>query len=336
MSMKILRPGLLTSLQDLGRFGYQKYGVIASGGMDPFALRLANLLVGNEENEAVLEITLMGPTLLVEQDMLLALTGGDTPARIGDAWLPLWRPVFVKKGSVITFGGSRSGCRTYMAVAGGYAVPRVLGSKSTYLRAKIGGYQGRSLAADDVLAIGEPSDTCKPLVKQLMERARDSTHAATQWGIGAELLRFYGERSIRVVQGRHFSLFTEESQRDFFEQSFVITPQSDRMGYRLTGPVLRLSRQEEVLSEAISPGTIQVPSEGNPILLMADRQTTGGYPRIAQVASVDIPVVAQCKPGDRIRFREISLAEAEELYLAREQEIQDLKAGIELKLRSSV
>ncbi|WP_134683724.1 5-oxoprolinase subunit C family protein [Brevibacillus migulae] len=336
MSIQIIRPGLLTSLQDLGRIGYQKYGVIASGGMDPFALRLANLLVGNEEGEAVLEITLMGPTLLVEQDVLIALTGGDTAARIGDAELPMWRPVFVKKGSVITFGGCRNGCRTYMAVAGGFAVPRVLGSKSTYLRAKIGGYQGRALAVDDVLAIGEPSDVGKLFAKRLKERANDSAHAAPHWGITAELLQFYGERSVRVIQGRHFSLFTEESRRDLFQQSFVITPQSDRMGYRLTGPVLQLAEQEEVLSEAISPGTIQVPSEGNPILLMADRQTTGGYPRIAQVVSVDIPVVAQCKPGDRIRFREISLAEAEELYLAREQEIKDLKAGIELKMRSSL
>lgn len=333
MSITILRPGLLTSVQDLGRFGYQKYGVITSGGMDTFALRLANLLVGNPEGEAVLEITLLGPKLLVQQDMLLAITGADLSARIGGEALPLWRPIHVKKGSIISFGACRSGCRAYLAVAGGFALPAVMASKSTYLRAGIGGYQGRALAADDELVIGEVPEKSRALLARLAEKAGGAIFAAAEWGISHESLRFYDERlAVRVMRGRHFNLFAPKSRQAFFEQTFTITPQSDRMGYRLSGSDLQLAQPEEFLSEAVAHGTIQVPPDGNPIILMADRQTTGGYARIAQVATVDLPVVAQCKPKERIRFREVSLAEAEELYLAREQTIQEIKMGIELKL----
>ncbi len=334
MSIRVLRPGLLTSVQDLGRFGFQKYGVIVGGGMDPLALRVANLLVGNDEKEAVLEITLVGPSLLIERDALLSLTGADLSAKIGEAPFPMWRPVYVKKGSVINFGSCKSGCRAYLAVAGGFALEPVLGSKSTYLRGGIGGYHGRALAAGDVLCVNNIPEKSRAMMERLQAEVKGADHAAAEWSVGREVRRFHERRgALRVIRGRHFSLFTENSQRDFFQHFFLITPQSDRMGYRLKGPALELKEPKEMISEAVSHGTIQVPPDGNPIVLLSDRQTIGGYPRIAQVVTVDFPVVAQLKPGDRIRFEEISLAEAEQLYVAREREMQELKTGIAFKMK---
>lgn len=329
MSLKIVRPGLLTHLQDAGRFGYQKYGVIVSGVMDLLSSRLANVLVGNEENDATMEITLLGPVIEFESDTLFALCGGNLSPTIIGTPVPMWRPVLAAKGTQLRFGSCVEGCRVYMAVAGGFEVPQMMASKSTYLRGGIGGYQGRALAAGDVLIYGQMSEQGKRMQKQLS--AGPSPFAACEWMISSEVLPVYqANPTIRAMRGKEFSWFTEDSQRRLFSQEFVVTPQSDRMGYRLQGERLEMKEPKELLSEAVAFGTVQVPSEGNPIVLLADRQTTGGYPKIAQIATVDLPLMAQIKPGDRIYFQEISHQKAQQLYLLREKQIKQLKWGISL------
>jgi antagonist of KipI len=332
MSIQVVTPGLLTSLQDLGRYGYQKYGVIVSGGMDSYSLRLANLLVGNEEGEAVLEMTLVGPTLLIEEDVLLAITGGDLSPTINSQPIPMGRPVLVKQGSILKFGACQSGCRAYVAVRGGYDIPEVMGSKSTYIRAGIGGYQGRALLAGDVLSVKLPQADL-PLLASLSKKLGSHFFVSTSWYAGkSNISQRSQEYTIRVMPSSQFEFFTSDSREQFFQQNFKITTQSDRMGYRLAGPLLQLTQPLEMVSEAVALGTVQVPPDGNPIVLLADRQTVGGYPKIAQVAGVDIANLAQIKPGGTILFQAISLAEAERLYVAREEEMEQLKVAIQYHL----
>lgn len=332
MSMIVTRPGLLSTIQDLGRYGYQKHGVIVSGVMDPFAHRLANILVGNEEKEATMEITMIGPVIEFERNALISLTGGDLTPTMDGVPVPMHRPVWVKKGSQLRFGSCAAGCRTYLAAAGGFEIQPVMDSKSTYLRGGIGGYQGRALQAGDVLSFGHYSERSKQLMKVLSVRCGEKTFEPSAWTISTELLPSYrSNQTIRVIRGHEYEWFNEEDRHSFFKESFMVTPQSDRMGYRLKGPELSLAEPRELISEAVAFGTIQVPQGGQPIVLLADRQTTGGYPRIAQIIAADLPLVAQLKPGDRMSFTEVSHREAEKWYLHREREIRQLKWGISIQ-----
>ncbi|GEN35678.1 biotin-dependent carboxyltransferase family protein [Aneurinibacillus danicus] len=332
MRVKVLRPGLLTSIQDLGRYGFQQRGVIVSGAMDTFSLRMANLLVGNDEGEAGLEITLIGPKLEFEESALVAVCGADLSPEVDGQSIPQWRPVYIKKGSILNFRGCVSGCRAYLAMAGGFAVEKVLGSRSTYLRAGIGGYQGRALKEGDVLEAGQPSERAEWKMQKLSAQGGDTI--ASGWSISVDVFPDYDVNpTVRVLRGAQFDRFTKESREAFFASTFQVTPQSDRMGYRLKGPELSLTEPLEMLSSSVAFGTVQVPPEGQPIALLADRQTAGGYPKIAQIISVDLPVIAQVKPGEKIRFQEVSLEEAEALYLAREKQIQQVKQGIALRYR---
>lgn len=336
MSMMVIRPGLLSSVQDMGRYGYQKYGVIASGVMDPFAHRVANIVVGNEKNEATLEITLLGPVIEFQRDTLFSLCGGDLSPSIDGVSVPMWRPVLARKGTQLKFGNCLEGCRAYMAVAGGFDIPVVMGSRSTYLRGGMGGYQGRALQTGDLLHFGGCTDLSQSLIQALTNQWDGGPYAVASWAVSSDLLPNYqGKPTIRVLRGKEYSLFTEDSQNQLFKESYIVSPQSDRMGYRLKGPHLSLSEPEELLSEAVSFGTVQVPPEGQPIVLLADRQTTGGYPKIAQIISVDLPLVGQVKPGDRIHFCEVTHQEAEELFLKREMELNHLKCGISMKEKRS-
>ncbi|VBB09805.1 allophanate hydrolase subunit 2 [Lucifera butyrica] len=328
MSLTVVRPGLLTTIQDLGRTGYQKYGVIVGGGMDSYSLRLANLLVGNEEGEAALEITLTGPMLKIEGDVLMAITGGDLSPTVAGEPVPMGRPVYLKQGTVLQFGACRTGCRSYLAVAGGYTVPEVMGSKSTYLRAGIGGFRGRPLQPGDMLATNPTPAASVRFMKRLAGKAPHTALAATSWYAGRGHIPLAQPATVRAMRGGQYENFTPDSREQFWHSIFQVTPKSDRMGYRLTGPGLHLAEPLEMISEAVSLGTIQVPPDGNPILLMADRQTTGGYPKIAQVALADVPLVAQMKPGGKIRFQEISLLEAERLYIKREHSMQMIRTAI--------
>ncbi|MRX74123.1 5-oxoprolinase/urea amidolyase family protein [Bacillus lacus] len=332
--IKIIRPGLLTSIQDLGRYGYQKYGVIASGAMDQLSHRIANLLAGNDENEPAIEITLMGPLIEFQVDAFISICGGDLSPSIDGKPVRTWRLLFVKSGSRLSFGAPVSGSRAYLAVSGGLSIEKVMNSRSTYLRAEIGGYEGRPLEQGDILKTRNSSSISPRAAEHLMGKASGKSFAEMEWTVAPEFLpALHGRTSIRVLKGRQHHLFSESSRKAFFSEHFAVTPQSDRMGSRLKGASLELSKPQELISEAVSFGTIQVPAEGNPIVLLADRQTTGGYPKIGQIASVDLPVFAQTKPGDEILFREISHEEAQQLYLKREQELKHLKHAIRLKLK---
>jgi antagonist of KipI len=332
--IKVAKPGLLSTVQDLGRYGFQKYGVIVSGSMDPIAHRISNWLVGNAENESVLEMTLTGPALEFKENCLISICGGDLSPSIGGQPVPLWRSVLVKKGSTLKFGGCKSGARGYLAIAGGIDVPRVMNSRSTYLRAEIGGFDGRSLKEGDTLESGVLQEDSKEMVEYLTPYLEDKPFTEIDWSISSEFISIHQtEKAVRVIEGPEYDLFKEESRQAFFGNPFKISPQSDRMGYRLEGPQLALKQDSNMISEAVSFGTIQVPSDGNPIILLADRQTTGGYPRIGQVASVDLSLIAQTKPGEEISFTAVTLEEAQRLLIDREKQLNHLKQGIALKLR---
>ncbi|KHF39093.1 biotin-dependent carboxyltransferase family protein [Halalkalibacter okhensis] len=327
MALMVMKPGLLTTIQDLGRTGYQKHGVIQSGAMDPYSLRLANLLVGNEEGEATIEITLAGPSFKFEIDALFAITGGDLSPTINQKQVPLNRPIYVKAGSVLTFGPAKSGCRSYLAVASGLDVPNVMGSKSTYLRAGVGGFYGRALETGDVIFFQQRN---KPFSFFEANNHKAEAFQTTNWGVRSSAIQ-NSKPVVRIIPGPHFQQFTKVSQEDLFHCTFQVTPQSDRMGYRLSGQTLQVEDQLEIISEAVTFGTIQVPPDGNPIILLADRQTIGGYPKIGQVIDVDIPIIAQLKPGERISFKPVSIYEAERLFHKRERDLKGLKAAILLK-----
>lgn len=331
MSITVIKPGLLVTLQDAGRRGYGRYGIITAGAMDTSAYRIANRLVGNEDEQAVLEITWSGFAVEFHSDRWVAITGGDLSPSIEGVKVPMWRPVLIKAGRVLRFQQPVTGCRAYMAVSGGFDVNHVMGSSSTYLRAGIGGYEGRPLKTGDTLH-AHPSMV--PVVSS--ERYLDDYGGflTAKWAVSAERYPGPGQETlIRVLKGRQYDDFDDGSKQALFGERFTVTPQSDRMGYRLSGPLLQLTHAKEYISEPVALGTVQVPADGQPIILMADRQTLGGYPKIAQVATVDISLIAQLSPGAAIRFAGISLAEAEQLYAAHVREFRMLESMIKLKLK---
>jgi antagonist of KipI len=330
--INVMKTGLLSTIQDLGRYGYQKYGVIVSGSMDPLAHKISNLLVGNDENEATLEMTLMGPMLEFQETTLISICGGDLSPTIDGKPVPLRRSLLIKAGSVLKFGACKSGCRSYLAIAGGFNVATVMNSKSTYVRAGIGGFNGRPIKEGDNLKAGTLSKESENMIDYLLPYLEDNDFTEIDWSISSEFISAYQQnKTIRVMTGNEYDLFSAESREHFFNKSFKVSAQSDRMGYRLEGPSLHLEVEFEMISEAVAFGTIQVPSNGNPIILLADRQTTGGYPRIGQIASVDLPLIAQAKPGEELTFTLVSHEKAQELYIDRERQLRHLKQGIALK-----
>jgi antagonist of KipI len=314
VTVRIARAGLLTTVQDLGRLGHQHEGVPEGGAMDTHAMRLANLLVGNDDGAAVLEATLSGPTLVFERDTMFAIGGAEFGARLDDEPVPLWRSRHAKAGATLELGAARTGCRAYIALAGGIDVPTVLGSRSTYLPAAFGGFHGRALRAGDVLPLGAS--------REQSAGAASGSRAVAR----ASIPRY--ERALRVIPGEHLARLTGGARETMFASDLTVSPQSDRMGYRLQGVVLEASGLPEVLSAAVTMGTIQLPRDGAPIVLMADRQTTGGYPRLGQIATVDLGAAAQLRPGATVRFEEISLHDAQRLYLERERDVDALRRAL--------
>ncbi|MDF7811712.1 biotin-dependent carboxyltransferase family protein [Hymenobacter sp. YC55] len=334
MSFSIIRPGMLTTVQDAGRLGYRQAGVIVSGPMDGLALWQANVLVGNPEEAAGLEITLRGPTIQFEADHLIALTGADLSPTLNGQPVLQRRPVAVTRGCELAFGAARSGCRAYLAIAGGLAVPEVLGSRATYLRAGIGGFQGRALQAGDVVPVAGPTELGSHLHRRLTSHHPDQPWAATRWSIAPSLQASpTSVATVRALRGPEYDRFTQTSQQAFWTQEFTVTPSSDRMGYGLQGPELRRHNHQEILSTAVTFGTVQVPAGGLPIILMADHQTTGGYPRIVQVISTDFSLLAQLPMGGKLRFQEVTLAEAHHAYLHQERTLHQLARAIQLTAR---
>lgn len=325
MSFTVLKPGVFTTVQDLGRPAYQRFGVAVGGAVDAFAARVANLLVGNPEGAALLEMTLQGPELRVEEETLVAWCGGGFAARAGAGELPCDRPVLIAAGTVISFGVAQPGARAWLALAGGIAVPLVLGSRSTYRRAGFGGHQGRTLAAGDRLPRGLPS----AWARKISTLQRGAARPGTAWSVRPETLgQTAPAGKVRTVRGPEWDWFGTEAQRRFFETEFRVTKDADRMGIRLEGPALATAQPRELISEAVNTGVVQVPPSGQPIVLLTSRQTVGGYPRIGAVATVDFGRLAQLKPGDRFGFQEISLATAHELYIGRERDLNRVRAGL--------
>lgn len=332
MTIRVVNGGMHTTVQDLGRTGHQKDGVPVSGAMDRFALRAANILVGNDPGDAALEITLRGPALEMKSGALLALAGAPTELSVeGEAITP-WHPIWVPKGSLLQLGSMPSGCRAYLAIAGGIDVPVVLGGRSTYVRGGFGGLGGRALIAGDIVPTGPVSELSARILSSIVRDPK--LPAVAPWGMGPSARPPYTAHPVvRLLEGAHTHALTTGSRQLLFSQRFTVSPHSDRMGYRLLGTQLELTRPLELLSEAVTFGTAQLPPSGQPIVLMADHQTTGGYPRIGEVAAVDLPLMAQLRPGDSVQFVPVSLAEAQRLYLEREREI--IRAQREILLRHS-
>lgn len=334
MTIEVIKPGALTTVQDLGRFGFQRFGVPVGGAMDEQAHRLANLLVANAQGTAALEITMMGPRLRFSATALIAITGADLSPRIGEQALPLATPVLVRAGSQLDFGRRTAGLRACLAVHGGLAVEPVMGSRSTYLRGGFGGFAGRALHKGDVLPVG-PGDA-EGVFGELREKLHSGALPFVALDAPPRLSQpdpVEGPTMVRVMAGEQWQAFTGEAQRALVEAEFRLSPQSDRMGLRFEGPTLALREPLEMISEAVAFGTVQVPPNGNPIVLMADRQTTGGYPKIASVASVDLPLLAQLAPQQSVRFALIPLQEAQRLDLARARALDDLARRIESRRR---
>lgn len=305
--LRITRPGLLTTIQDRGRFRHQKWGIPTAGAMDEYALRVGNILVGNDENEGCLEITLLGPAIEFLAPGLVALTGADLGARLNGQGCEPWQSFRVNSGDVLQFTGVRSGCRTYLAAAGGFDVPAVMGSKSTYLRAGIGGLEGRPLREGDELEVNPQVKRCP-----LSPRAVPADYRNEQ----------VYPRPVRVVLGPQDDAFTPEGVDTFLHCQYTVTHESDRMGCRLDGPVIQHKNGPDIISDGIAMGSIQVPGNGKPIVMMADRQTTGGYAKIATVITPDLWKLAQAKPGDGINFFGVTPREAYEKYIEYENRIK--------------
>lgn len=327
MSVKVLQPGMLATIQDLGRFGLQKFGVIVGGAMDSNSLRIANLLVGNTEGEGALEVTLFGTSLLFESDELIAITGGNLQPTVDGNEVPMWQPLLIRKGSILKFNAAISGSRAYVAFGGGIQVPEVMGSKSTYIRAGIGGFQGRKLQKNDVFECNTRTESGEDLFDQLQKKA-----SYLSWSVHySPFVTFKKTQTIRIIRGSEYERFDGGSLHKFLSTPYTISTQSDRMGYRLEGQNIRLKEPFELLSEGVTFGTIQVPPNGQPIILMADRQTTGGYPKIGQVISADLPALAQMQANSHVFFKEVTLEEAQWALIHQEKELNELAFGLRIK-----
>lgn len=296
MSITVLNPGLLTTVQDLGRVGYQQFGVSVSGVMDPRAAAIGNILVGNPQGEAVLECTLMGPQLKFETDEVIAVTGGDLSPTLDGQPVPTYAALAVKAGQTLRFGAPKAGCRAYIAFAGGLDIPLVMGSRSTYMKAAIGGFEGRKLQKGDALGLRAPVAG----YANLHQRA-----------IAPEFVP-RPVYTLRVVLGPQDDAFTPEGVATFLGSEYTVTNEFDRMGCRMDGPAIQHKNGGDIISDGIAFGAIQVPGSGKPILMGADRQTTGGYTKIATVISADFRLLAQLKAGDKVRFEAVSVQAAQQ------------------------
>ena len=326
----VLKPGMMTTVQDLGRLGWQRLGVTPGGATDAWALRLANLLAGNAEGTAGLEITGSGPTLRFAEPSLVAFCGADFEISIDGSRVPPWRPLWLSGGVELAIGAARTGFRGCLAVAGGLAVPRVLGGRGTHLAAGFGGFEGRALRAGDVLKIGPASTWAKRLSMAL---AGGQKFAAARWEVGAAARpRYTAAPVVRMMRGPQWDWFSADAQSRLLHERFTVDPRSDRMGLRLKAnvPGLLEAPLREMVSEGVAVGTVQVPPDGQPIILLADRQTVGGYPKVAAVASIDLPLLAQLRAGDTVGFTEVSVAEAQALCVASERLLATVKQGIAL------
>jgi antagonist of KipI len=311
---KILSPGILTTVQDPGRYGFGRYGVAPSGALDSFSLRIANLLVGNREDDACLETMLLGPGIKALDDIVVAVTGGNFQPRRNKQPIEMWRSHELKKGDILSFGTPVSGFRAYIAVEGGLGVPSVMHSKSTNLSSGFGGFEGRPLKKNDILVSELP--------------CRNFTNAGRAFN--PAWIPLYSEKwTVRVIWGPQEADFSDESRDTFLNSEYTMSPDSDRTGIRLQGPVIRRKPDIDasIISEGVISGCIQVPGDGKPIILLGET-VTGGYRKIATVVSADLPSLGQIKPGDKIRFSAVSPDEARQALQEVKDRINTFKAAI--------
>jgi antagonist of KipI len=301
-TIEVQASGLLTTVQDLGRQGFGPIGVSPSGAADPISLRLGNRLVGNDEDAAGLETMLLGGTFIFPQGAILALTGSDFSAKLDDANVAVGTSVQVRQGQTLRLGPTTSGARCYLCVQGGIAVKPFLESASTHILSGLGGFQGRPLRKGDVLRIG-------PASKRF--RSRKIAAQASE--------RLYERRVLRVTPGPQADWFTESSLREFYAGTYRVGEQSNRMGLRLEGAAVSQRGARELITEGVSLGAIQVPAGGSPIILFVEQQTTGGYPKIANVISADLHRVGQLRPRDEIRFEQVTFGQARSLLIEQEK-----------------
>jgi len=308
---EVVSPGFLTTVQDSGRFGYRSIGMPVTGALDQYSYRVANLLVGNDENAACLEITLLGPTFEVHGSAVIALTGALFQATLNEQPLPQWQAVEVKENDIITISEAKVGARGYLAVAGGFDVPMVMGSRSTYIRGKIGGFQGRPLQSGDKLEIGSPSKEPLQYVGKLIPMEYVPTYVISA---DNDII------TLRVIMGPQDDYFSKKGVQNFLNSTYIITADSDRMGYRLEGErIEHISKNHvQIISDGIPLGAVQIPGDGMPIIMLADGQTSGGYPKVATVCTADLPLLAQGKPGNKVQF--VAITQDEAISLLKEQE----------------
>ncbi|MEW6350316.1 MAG: biotin-dependent carboxyltransferase family protein [Thermodesulfobacteriota bacterium] len=307
--LRILEPGPFTTIQDRGRYGYQRYGIPISGALDKFAYRVANLLVGNPETSAVLEITFAGPKLEVLGETALAVTGADVPVLVNNEPQDLWTAFEVRPGDVVAIRPARRGVRAYLSVAGGILVPEVMGSRSTYVNGRLGGLDGRLLRKGDILPGGSPT------VPRALGKLPDELRPTLSNRI-----------TLRAIPGPQEDFF-DEGLELFFTDTFTVSAQADRMGYRLDGPTItgKVEMTTSIISEASVPGGVQVPPDGRPIIILGE-QTAGGYAKIATVIAQDLDLVAQARPGDELRFMSVDPAQARKAHQALIQKLVHIRS----------
>jgi biotin-dependent carboxylase-like uncharacterized protein len=313
-TLEIISPGIMTSVQDMGRYGYGRFGVAPSGALDSFAMRVANLLVGNREDQAGLETMLLGPGIRFLTEVVVAVTGGDLQPKRNKQPIEMWRSHAFQKDDVLSFGSAVSGFRAYIAVAGGIAVPRVMGSRSTNLPSGFGGHEGRTLKKEDILVCDDPRGP----------KIESERFFNPEWAP-----QYSDKWKIRVVLGPQDDHFPNDSHKAFSAGAYTMSQDSDRTGIRLEGPEIRCKPDVEasIVSEGVTAGCIQVPGDGKPIIILGET-VTGGYRKIATVISADLPLLGQVKPGDGIRFEVISLEEAHLALQKMEERIRDIKRKI--------
>ena len=304
MGIRVLKAGMLTTVQDLGRTGYQSQGFSVAGVMDVRSFKIANLLLDNPENEAVLEFTLIGPTLQFTSETIIAITGGDFQPTINGNPAPMYTALYMNRGDILKFGSARTGSRGYIAFSSYLDIPVVMGSRCTNLKSKIGGFKGRKLHDEDYISFRIK----RRYLPFFLSRKLDLDEFDQD------------EAELRVVLGPQSDMFTKDGIHTFLSETYTVTSDFDRMGCRMEGPFIASKNGSDIISDGIAFGSVQVPSHGKPIVLLADRQTTGGYAKIATVATVDIPKLVQRKTDHKIRFKAISVEEAQKLYLEEEKE----------------
>ena len=319
MAIHVHKAGLLDTIQDAGRYGYQHWGINPGGAMDMTAMRVANMLVGNDPDEAVIEMHIPAATIFFEETALIALAGADIIAMVNDMEIPVYQPVLVAVGSVLRFLQQRSGCRIYFAVHGGMQTDEWLGSHATHLKVKTGGWKGRSLQKDDRI----------PLRRTIPYKV-DGACKVFPWK--ADHTELYVQQVFSFIAGAEYNWLDDESRRQIETASFIIGRNSDRMGFRLQGAALHTTMAIEMISTAVTRGAIQLLPDGQLIILMADHQTTGGYPRIGHITTAAISSLSQMPPGAEIKFAMTSIAGAEAMLLQQERNLQQLQNACTLRL----